>query len=155
MTIQTIEFEDKWITFWVPGVPAPGGSKRFVGHARSGKAILIDDAGARNRHWRELVAMFAHPHTPDALLTGPLEVTFTFIMPRIKSHFYTDKKRKGQLRLDAPSYHTVKPDALKLARSTEDALTGVIWADDATTCILSIYKNYGDKPGCQVRVKQL
>ena len=44
------------MTFFVPGIPAPGGSKRFVGHSKkTGRAILIDAAGERNKNWRSIV----------------------------------------------------------------------------------------------------
>lgn len=153
MPLETVTFDEKFLSFWVPGLPAPGGSKRFLGLNKRGKAIITDDS-LRNKHWRELVAIFAHPHAPKDLLRGSLKVTFEFVMPRPKYHYHTGKKA-GVLRDNAPYYHTVKPDALKLARSTEDALTGVIWSDDAQTARLEIEKRYGDKPGCQVTVKLL
>jgi len=41
------------ISFFVPGLPAPGGSKRFVGFGKkTGRAILIDAAGQRNKDWK-------------------------------------------------------------------------------------------------------
>ena len=58
----------------------------------------------------------------------------------------------------APFYHTTKPDALKLARSTEDALTGIVWADDAQTAVLEISKRYadaGEPCGCQIVIQTL
>lgn len=147
---------DYEIAFFVPGIPAPGGSKRFVGFGKkTGRAILIDDAGQRNRNWRAMVGAIAFEHKPKALLRGPLEVSFGFVMPRIKAHFHTSQARKGDVKANAPLYHTSKPDGLKLARSTEDALTGIIWLDDSQTVRLHITKTYGDTPGCAVLIRPI
>lgn len=71
------------------------------------------------------------------------DVEFAFYMPRLKSHFRKD----GSLRPDAPVYPGVRPDVLKLARAVEDALTGVIWADDAAIVDERLRKRYGSRPG--------
>ncbi len=150
-------------SFFVPGIPAPGGSKRFVGFGKkSGRAILIDDAGERNKNWRSSVAHFGlQARTSEAktlgvsdLLTVPLLVTMEFVMPRPKGHF----NAKGVVRGVAPKFPTTRPDVLKLARSTEDALTGVIWADDAQTVTLHLSKRFADlseSSGAQITVTAL
>ena len=146
------------ISFFVPGIPAPGGSKRFVGHSKkTGRAILIDAAGERNKNWRSIVGVCGSAEMREkALLSfvGPLRVRFDFVMSRPKVHFNS----KGDLKPSAPFYHTTKPDALKLARSTEDALTGIVWADDAQTAMLEVSKCYagkGEPCGCQVTIQSL
>jgi crossover junction endodeoxyribonuclease RusA len=146
------------ISFFVPGVPAPGGSKRFVGFGKkTGRAILIDAAGERNKNWRSIVGLVASSEMREKavlLFTGPLRVRFDFIMPRRKS----DLNSKGEVKASAPFYHTTKPDALKLARSTEDALTGIAWNDDAQTAILEISKRYtdlGEPSGCQITIQNI
>lgn len=142
------------LSFFVPGIPAPGGSKRFVGFGKkTGRAILIDAAGQRNKDWRASVAMVAASRMAgQALLSGPLAVTFVFFMPRPKGHF----RKGGELTRTAPPYPTTKPDSLKLARSTEDAMTGVVWGDDAQTVNLQIFKRYaGGSCGCQVDIQAM
>jgi Holliday junction resolvase RusA-like endonuclease len=147
------------ISFFVPGIPAPGGSKRFVGHSKkTGRAILIDAAGERNKNWRSIVGIVGSAKMRAELLAmqfnGPLRVRFDFVMPRPKAHFNS----KGDLKPSAPLYHTTKPDALKLARSTEDALTGIVWNDDAQTAMLEVSKCYagkGEPCGCQVTIQSL
>ena len=146
------------ISFFVPGIPAPGGSKRFVGHSKkTGRAILIDAAGERNKNWRSIVGVCGSAEMRKRGIlyySYALRVRFDFIMPRPKSHFNS----KGDLKPSAPFYHTVKPDALKLARSTEDALTGIVWADDAQTAMLEVSKCYagkGEPCGCQVTIQSL
>ena len=145
------------VSFFVPGIPAPGGSKRFVGFGKkTGRAILIDAAGERNKNWRSIVGVCgsAEMRKSEAIFHGALRVRFDFIMPRPKSHFNS----KGDLKPSAPFYHTTKPDALKLARSTEDALTGIVWADDAQTAMLEVSKRYaskGEPCGCQITIQSL
>lgn len=146
------------LTFFVPGIPAPGGSKRFVGHSKkTGRAILIDAAGERNKNWRSIVGLVGAAEMREKAVlsfTGPLRVRFDFIMPRRKA----DLNSKGEVKASAPFYHTTKPDALKLARSTEDALTGIVWADDAQTAVLEISKRYadaGEPCGCQIVIQTL
>lgn len=145
------------ITFFIPGIPAPGGSKRFVGHSKkTGRAILIDAAGERNKNWRSTVGICASAEMrkSGAVFHGPLRVKFDFIMPRRKG----DLNSKGQLKASAPFYHTTKPDALKLARSTEDAMTGIVYNDDAQTAILEISKRYadnGESCGCQATISKI
>jgi Holliday junction resolvase RusA-like endonuclease len=146
------------LSFFVPGIPAPGGSKRFVGFGKkSGRAILVDDAGERNKNWRSIVGLCGSAAMREkaiASFTGPLRVKFDFVMPRRKGDFSS----KGDVKSSAPFYHTTKPDALKLARSTEDALTGIVWNDDAQTAMLELSKRYADKGepcGCQITIQAL
>jgi Holliday junction resolvase RusA-like endonuclease len=148
-------YGDAVYSFFVAGSPAPGGSKRFVGFGKkTGRAILIDDAGARNKNWRACVAQVAAQFCKGPL-TGALECGFHFVMPRPKAHYRTGK-HAGELRPDAPHYHTTKPDLTKLIRSTEDALTGFAWVDDSQLARHSDpTKVYGDTPGCLIVVRRL
>lgn len=149
---QTIEFH-------ILGEPAPGGSKRYVGH-RKGKPLLVDDC-KRNGKWRDMVALLAKNHmqkNPDLkMFEGvPLEVQFTFYVRRPKSHFKTNVSY-GLLRDDAPDFPVVKPDVLKLARSTEDALTGIAWDDDARVVSELISKRYvalNQQSGVSIRIRK-
>ena len=119
------------IAFFVPSTPRPGGSKRYVGHGR-----IIEDC-KKNKDWRACVALSAFEHFPSPLL-GALSVAITFYMPRPKGHFRKD----GSLKPKAPMYHTTKPDTTKLVRSTEDALTGIAWHDDAQVVEQRASKRY-------------
>jgi Holliday junction resolvase RusA-like endonuclease len=135
------------ISFFVAGLPSPGGSKKAFRHSSTGKTIVLDMGGQRTKDWRASVAHVASAYYAGPLLDVPLIVTMTFVMPRPKGHY----GKRGLLGR-APTHHTKAPDALKLARSTEDALTGVIWKDDATTVELRIAKVYGDRPGALIEV---
>lgn len=139
------------ISFFVPGTPQPGGSKKAFVVPGTNRASVVEDA-KRNKPWRASVALAASKAYRGELLTGPLFVSFAFQVSRPRGHFGTGKN-SGKLRQSAPRHPAKKPDVLKLARSTEDALTGVIWKDDAQTVALSLSKMYTDRAeGVWIRV---
>lgn len=112
----------KSLTIIVYGSPAPQGSKKFVGVAKStGRGILVESS-KKVKPWREDVkAAGLLARNGAAPLDGPLRVRMVFTLPKPAS---APKKRR--------TYPDRKPDLSKLLRSTEDALVdaGVI-ADDA------------------------
>lgn len=75
-----------------------------------------------------------------ALITGPVTLRVTFVRPRPAGHY----GRTG-LRPSAPAHPTVRPDLTKMLRALEDALTGVVWRDDAQVVHLDVVKAYGDR----------
>lgn len=138
------------ISFFVSGKAAPGGSKKAIPDKATGKIHIVDDAKG-NAAWKRTVAKAGRKAYSGPLLVGPVEVEMSFIRTRPKCHYRTGKN-SHLLKSDAPDFPTVKPDVLKLARSTEDALTGVIWHDDAATVRLSLSKDYGSEPGVKITV---
>jgi Holliday junction resolvase RusA-like endonuclease len=137
------------IQFFAPGIPRPGGSKTYKGRSKAGRAILVD-ASKYGKDWRAMVAL-ACADASRAALEGPLSMDVTFIMPRPKSHY----RANGALKDSAPVYHTSKPDATKLMRSTEDALTGIAWRDDAQVVRQTVVKMYGERPGAEVVIRKV
>lgn len=114
---------------WVPGIPQPQGSSRaFV----RGNRAVVTSANPALRGWREVVAVgvgLALP--PDwVVLDGPVAVTVTFTLPRPKS-----LPRRRQ-------FPATRPDVDKLARAVLDALTGVVFRDDAQVVMLTAMKQY-------------
>jgi Holliday junction resolvase RusA-like endonuclease len=134
------------VSFTVFGVAQPAGSKKaFV---VKGRAVITDDA-KRSRPWKTQVAQEAGLAMADRpLLDGPLLLELTFWVPRPKGHFGA----KG-VRPSAPRHPTVRPDVLKLARAVEDALTGVVYRDDAQICCETLQKAYTlGRARCEVRL---
>lgn len=154
---------DRTINFFVPGIPRPGGSKTATVIRRKGGEIVMkngrplittrDDAKG-NAEWKSLVSYFARQAYTGVPLDCPLLVRLHFTMPRLKGHFGSGRNA-GVLKPTAPTHHTTKPDVLKLARSTEDACTGILWRDDSCTSKLELEKVYGDRPGVQITVTPL
>lgn len=142
------------ISFWVAGVPAPGGSKKAFVIPGTNRANIVDDA-KNNASWRERVASCAAAFMADRLLlSGPLGLNVVFLMPRPRSHFGTGK-HADRLRPSAPKFHTSPPDATKLLRALEDSLKGICWLDDSQVARQFVVKIYGARPGARVDIQQI
>ncbi len=146
------------IRFFAPGIPAPGGSKRGFaikkGGAYTGRVAIVDSGGERTKTWRQDVALAAFTSMKQADLapfTCPIEMELLFHMPRPKAHYRSDRVT---LRPQCPQYHSIRPDCLKLARSTEDALTGICYADDSLIVKETIEKAYSDRSGCWIVIRE-
>lgn len=137
----------------VYGDVQPAGSKRAFINPRSGRAI-VTDANRKAKDWKAQVAQHAGEHFHGELLTGPLFVTFTFYRPRLASH-YGSGRNEGVLKASAPAYPTTRPDALKLARGCEDALTGVIWRDDSQIVTELLEKRWGSPARVEIEIKEI
>ena len=158
------------LEFFIPGTPAPGGSKTvFPIWKRDGTLLtkilngrvwpifnVTDDAGAGNKEWKKVCAGYARKFMIGTRpFTCALTVDFIFFLRRPNDHFIAGNRERGTLKPTAPPWHTGKPDALKFARPTEDALTGIVWADDSQTVRVSSEKRYcgaNDQTGCIVRL---
>ncbi len=140
------------ITFFVPGTPRPGGSKRAF-RTKTGQ-IVVTEAGKYTKTWRQDVRLAAGQAFQGSPLEVPLYVAVVFLMPRPKSHYRTGR-HAGELKPNAPLWHTSKPDRTKLLRSTEDALTGLVWVDDTQVVTGPVEKRYpveGEQPGASVAI---
>jgi len=87
------------------------------------------------------------------MFTGPVRLSAIFHMPRPKGHYRTGK-HASQLRPSAPEHPATKPDLLKLTRAIEDAMTGIVWRDDAQVVVEKLEKRYGSQPGCVIQVTE-
>lgn len=151
------------MTITVFGMPAPQGSKRFVGTSKAGRGILIESS-AKVRPWRQDVKSAAmdtcsreNPMQVDhehgcARINGPINVHMIFTLPKPKS---APKRTR--------SWPDRKPDLSKLVRSTEDALTDAgVWEDDARIVQLVATKCYPGEgadslhiPGCVIHISEV
>ena len=133
------------VTFRVEGMtPAPQGSKSHVGNG-----VMVESC-KRVRPWRLLVAEAA-VRAGVPLLRGPVSMSAVFLFARPMGHFRKD----GSLKPSAPRHHAVKPDGSKLIRSTEDALSKLLFEDDSRIVTGSWYKRYcveGERPGAVITV---
>ncbi len=132
------------ITIHINGTPAPGGSKRHIGNG-----VMID-AGKNNKPWRDTVAWHARDQYRGDPLTGPLSVVVAFRVPMLKSH----RRKDGSIKPNIGEPDR-RPDLTKLWRAVEDALTGILWIDDAQIVQQTIGKAYAPVPGVTVVVRRL
>lgn len=110
------------VTFTVPGQPVP-----FAWRQR-GRARYVPPRQKSAMHAIGLCARRAMAGRPP--LEGPLELSASFHRCR--------PKRKGEAR--APLPDTRKPDVTNLVKLLEDALTGIVFADDAQVVRISASK---------------
>lgn len=110
-------------SFFVPGAPAPQGSKRYLGNG------VMVESSRRVKPWRADIRATALQMVQQPV-SGPVRLDLHFVLPRPKSHFGTGRNA-GRLKASAPQYHTQKPDLDKLVRAVGDALTGVAYLDDS------------------------
>jgi crossover junction endodeoxyribonuclease RusA len=134
------------VEFVVRGIPVAAGSKRFVGRAKSGRGILVDAGGAKLTSWRDAIQQEAlRVMRDDPPFICALQLIVEFYMPRPKRHYRTGKYA-GMIKTTAPRFHTVRPDATKLLRALEDAMTSIVYKDDnqiATQHVQKLYDNHG------------
>lgn len=134
------------LTLFVPGRPAPQGSKSFKGY-RGGKPILAESSREVGP-WRERIAITAHNvWTPRRVLSGvPVSAALEFVMPR----------PSGTPKATPPAVK--RPDLDKLVRAVFDALTGPVLADDAAVVELAASKRLaavGETPGVHITIRAL
>lgn len=150
------------IRFFIPGRPAPGGSKNAFAIKKAGiytgRVAVVDAGGKATKEWRQNVAAAAMVGMKIAdcvPLTGAIEVELVFQMPRPKSHFRSGAKwaSNAMLKPDAPTCHITRPDLLKLARSTEDSMSRICYLDDGQIVKESLEKEFSDISGCRVVIR--
>jgi crossover junction endodeoxyribonuclease RusA len=145
----------------VYGRPAPQGSKRHVGGGR------MIESSKHVKPWRDDVKAAAEAllagQRPWAPLNAPLIVRMVFTTSRPRSHYRTGRNAH-LLRDNAPARPHGKPDASKLIRSTEDALTDAgLWRDDALVVeyerAAKVYAGEDpealDRPGARITIRLL
>ena len=132
------------ITFFAQGKPCTAGSKTAI--RRGNRIIMVNDADMGKRKnvsatWRNIVAVASRlAYSGEPIGRCPIELEMCFLLVRPQRHF---RKSRGVdiLREDAPKHHLQKPDAMKMGRAVEDALTGIMWIDDC--CNVSVTARKG------------
>lgn len=130
------------IDIFIPGHPAPQGSKRYVG-----RGIMIESCKAV-KPWREDIrCALMKEGRPIERVAGAVSCSLEFILPRPKS---------APKKSTPPA--TKKPDLDKLSRAVLDAVksAGVI-EDDSRIIILVATKRLADLggvPGVRLRLEE-
>ena len=145
--------ERRHLQFVALGRPQPGGSKTAI-KAKTGQTIVKDD-NPKAKPWQAVIAAAADDAmNGDELLTGPLFLEAIFYLARPAGHFGTGRNH-NILKPSSPRYPTVRPDATKLLRAIEDALTGVAWRDDAQIVIQLARKRYGTPERAEILIAEV
>lgn len=130
------------VKFTVYATPQPQGSmKGYVLPGKNGakaRAILMGD-NAKLKPYRGDLTREAMAALRDAGISEPM--AGKHVPVRLEMIFYLAKPDTCPKKRLLP---TVKPDLSKLIRSTEDALTGILYADDAQVVSYGLTeKRYG------------
>lgn len=109
------------LIFEIRGAPGAQGSKKSIRHRSTGKPVLFEELHEKVQAWRQDVRAEAQRVMAGRPpLTGPLMCSLVFTVRKPKS---APKRRR--------TWPMKTPDLSKILRSTEDALTGIAWLDDA------------------------
>jgi crossover junction endodeoxyribonuclease RusA len=141
---MTTESDSLIRVVFVPGKPIPEGST--TAYVRGGHANTTHANARVLRPWRAEIHAVIRAATPERTIdipTGPVAVVLTFLMPR----------RTAEPKRSTPP-HTRKPDLDKLIRAVMDAMTGVVYADDAQVIHVAADKRtaaIGEQPGVLIR----
>lgn len=141
----------------VVGKAQPAGSKRSFKGTSS-----VFDANPKASGWKATVAREAANamawEDPDlAMFYGPCKIEMTFYIQRPKYHYRTGKYAGVIKDKYKDCYPTGTPDATKLARGTEDALTGIVYRDDSQNVTVVSKKRWADgRPiGAEICVEEI
>jgi Holliday junction resolvase RusA-like endonuclease len=136
------------------GVAQSAGSKRALpaGGRAGGRPIVIDD-NPKSKAWQSLVAGEAARAMQEqevTLMQGALCLRLRFVRVRPGGH-YTPK---GELTAEGrrQAFPAKRPDVTKLIRGVEDALTRVVWRDDAQVVQQEATKVWGEPERVEVEV---
>ena len=131
----------------------PKGQPRARAFYRPGMGVRMYDPG-QAEGWKGQVALAARGVIPAVPIEGPLYVSIIFRFPRPKSHYRTGK-HAGELRDDAPYWHTVKPDRDNAEKAVLDCLTQIgMWHDDCQVCSGPVEKVWAKTGGATITISR-
>ena len=121
------------ISITVPGEPVAKARPRFTknGHVYTPKKTAV---------YEQVIGLHARAAMKGKkILTGAIKLSVTAYMPIPQSWSLKQKTKamSGALR------HTKRPDSDNLCKAVQDALNGIIYADDAQIDEVHIIKRYG------------
>lgn len=128
------------LDFSVTGIPVPQGS--MVARIIRGRPVVMHRDGPDLKAWRKKIGRIAEVHMQFRRpweRGAPVAVDLLFEVPR-----------GATVRRERPS---VPADIDKLTRAVLDALTRVVFHDDAQVVDLRAHKFYSPTPGVRVRVR--
>lgn len=129
------------IEFFVHGDPVAQGRPKFF---RRGDHVGCYDPD-KSKVWKKVVAdAAAESKITPFEKTLPLALTLRFFIVRPKS-----------IKAAKRPHPIVKPDLDNLAKAIKDALKGLAWDDDSQVCQMTAQKEYSDRSGVWIGVKEL
>jgi len=119
------------LNFFVPGRPAPQGSKKSVGR---GRFIGAPEYLPAWRHAVTELAIYAATEHGWDVIDGPVSLEVVFYL-----------ERPSTIKVNKRPHPIVPPDVDKLVRAVSDALSDAgVWHDDSQVVKLVAFKRYAD-----------
>ena len=144
MIVSSNIHKEPILSIWLPIQPKAIQSVRFS--ARCGYVQTFQPQS--NKNWKLTIKNEVYKQLPadwKILDSEPLWVEVSYVFPPLKSFKKADKEW-----IEAGNYISkdTKPDANdNLNKGLYDALTGILWADDAKVAWPAAVKVYGKNPG--------
>lgn len=136
------------IAFTVYGNPQAQGRPR-AGRTRTGKVVMYDPTDSKS--YKQQVAWVAAEHRPSKLIESAVMLTVRIYRPIPKSFTKTKRQKaiNGEIRPDT------KPDLSNYLKGIEDAIEGVILANDSQIVQYGeCGKWYGEVPRIEVEIRE-
>ncbi len=112
-------------------------------------AVTMSESGKHTAEWRKAIARVAKglglvPPADEPEARYLYRADWEFHMPRPQAHYRTKGGKPSTVLHDwaVGLRPGSMPDALKLIRAAEDALTGIVWHDDAAVVLGRFAKVY-------------
>jgi Holliday junction resolvase RusA-like endonuclease len=122
----------------------PKGSVRAFIAPKQNRAIIVQDKHYQLRLYESILRdHLSQAMQEQSLFEGPVRVRIVFNRSRPKS------KRKKAM------YAATRPDIDKLARAVLDAMTGIVFVDDAQVAGLIAEKRYADRASVEITVEEI
>ncbi len=121
-------------TYILPGKPIPLARPRLCG-----KIVFDSQKSLKMSLGTYLNFMTPKDYEP---LTGPLQVSLKFFMPKPKSF-------KGSV------WHHKRPDIDNLVKFYLDVANGILYEDDAQIAVIDAVKLYADEPRTEIVLTEL
>lgn len=120
------------VSFFVPGVPVPQGSKNAG--VRNGRAFMYE-ANKKHKPWRKQIQDAAEQYRGAFAGETPVHIEETYVFERPPS-----------VKPSKRPHMCVKPDLDKLERSTGDSVSAAkVWQDDSRVVSRFSQKLYEDE----------
>ncbi len=135
----------KEIKFKIYGPVQAQQRPRFSRH--NGQVRTYDDK--RSKSYKAHVQKSVAPYAPEEPIESAIEL-------HIDVYHQLQKSGSKQLKADKLAHRvrpTVKPDVDNLAKGIKDALTGMIWRDDAQVVSLTVRKFYAVDPRAEITIR--
>lgn len=135
------------IVLSIPVEPLAVQSARFFRCGRKIKSFQPEKVTS----FKQIVRIYARKQLPEnfRIFDAPVAVEADFVFPPTKS------LRKRELEKIAEGeivYKSTRPDVDNLTKATFDALTGILWKDDARVTDYRVRKIYGGTAEIRIRI---